>query len=73
MRFIVEMLSGLTRWLESRFPEKMTTRDVMAKFIEYETRLAILEKQEELKRLRADVQKIKLFSGIAAITGVNGD
>lgn len=73
MTAIINALAAVTRWLERRFPEKMTTRDVMAKFVEYETRLTILERQEELKRLRADVQKIKLFSGIAAITGVNGD
>ncbi len=49
----------------------MTTDEVVGKFVEYERRLAFLESQ--ILAVRNETQKLKIFNGIAQMTGLNGE
>lgn len=71
MRFLTRVLGNVVRWLEHRFPEKMTTDQVMSKFVEYERRLAMLE--TAVSSVKTETQKLKIFNGISQLTGMNGD
>ena len=71
MRAVTRVLKHVVRWLERRFPEKMTTDQVMSKFVDYERRLAMLE--TAVVSVKSETQKLKIFNGISQLTGMNGE